>query len=44
MPWLADLDVGAVHGFARVLGEARTEAELRRWALQGLVDSSPQTC
>ena len=41
MPWLADLDVGAVHGFARVLGEARTEAELRRWALQGLAELVP---
>ena len=41
MPWLADLDVGAVHGFARVLGEARTEAELRAWALQGLAELVP---
>ena len=41
MPWLADLDVGAVHGFARVLGEARTEAELRGWALQGLAELVP---
>ena len=41
MPWLADLDVGAVHGFARVLGEARTAAEVRRWALQGLAELVP---
>ena len=41
MPWLADLDVGAVHGFARVLGEARTAAELRRWAQQGLAELVP---
>jgi len=41
MPWLTDLDVGAVHGFARVLGEARTAAEVRRWALQGLAELVP---
>ena len=41
MPWRADLDVGAVHGFARVLGEARTKDELRRWALQGLAELVP---
>jgi hypothetical protein len=41
MPWLADLDVGAVHGFARALVEARTVAELRRWALQGLAELVP---
>jgi DNA-binding CsgD family transcriptional regulator len=41
MPWLADLDVGAAHGFTRVLGEARTAAELRRWALQGLAELVP---
>ena len=41
MPWLADLDVGAAHGFARALVEARTEAELRRRALQGLAELVP---
>jgi DNA-binding CsgD family transcriptional regulator len=41
MPWLADLDVGAVHGFARALVEARTVAELRRRALQGLAELVP---
>ena len=41
MPWLADLDVGAAHGFTRALVEARTVAELRRWALQGLAELVP---
>ena len=41
MPWLADQDVGAAHGFARALVEARTVAELRRWALQGLAELVP---
>src|SRR5436309_310561 len=41
MPWLADLDVDAVHGFARALVEARTVGELRRWALQGLAELVP---
>src|SRR5215211_4505365 len=41
MPWLADLDVGAAHGFTRALAEARTVAELRRWAQQGLVELVP---
>ena len=40
MPWLADLDAGAVHGFARVLGEARTAAEVRRYAV-GLAELVP---
>ena len=41
MPWLADTDVGAAHGFARALVEARTEAELRRRALQALAELVP---
>ena len=41
MPWLADQDVGAVHRFARLLVEARTVAELRRCALQGLAELVP---
>ena len=38
MPWLADTDVGAAHGFARGLLGVRTVAELRRRALGVLVD------
>jgi DNA-binding CsgD family transcriptional regulator len=41
MPWLADTDVGAARGFARALLEARTEAEVRRRALQGLAQLVP---
>jgi DNA-binding CsgD family transcriptional regulator len=41
MPWLADTDVGAAHGFARALLEARTVAELRRRALAGLAELVP---
>ena len=41
MPWLADTDVGAAQGFARALVEARTEAELRRRALQALAELVP---
>lgn len=41
MPWLADRDVGAAHGLARALVEARTEAELRRRALQALAELVP---
>ncbi len=41
MPWLADTDVGAAHGFARALLEARTVTELRRWALSGLRELVP---
>jgi DNA-binding CsgD family transcriptional regulator len=41
MPWLADTDVGAAHGFARALFEARTVAELRRRALSGLAELVP---
>jgi DNA-binding CsgD family transcriptional regulator len=41
MPWLADTDVGAAHGLARALAEARTEAELRRRALQALAELVP---
>ena len=36
MPWLADTDVGAAHGFARAIVEVRMEAELRRRAVQAL--------
>ena len=41
MPWLADTDVDAAHGFARALGEARTVAELRRQVLRGLAQLVP---
>lgn len=41
MPWLADTDVGAAHGFARALLEAGTVAELRRRALPGLAELVP---
>src|SRR5580765_1026610 len=41
MPWLADLDVGAVRGFVRALVEARTVVELRRRALEGLAELVP---
>src|SRR5436305_14721861 len=41
MPWLADIDVGAAHGFARVLFGARTVSELRRRALSGLAELVP---
>ena len=41
MPWLADIDVGAVNGFARSIGQARTEAELGRRALQALSELVP---
>ena len=41
MPWLADTDVGAAHGFARALRGARTVTELRRRALPGLADLVP---
>ena len=41
MPWLADKDVGAAHGFARALLEAETVAELRRRALPGLAQLVP---
>ncbi len=36
MPWLADTDVDAAHGFGRALLGARTVSELRRAALTGL--------
>jgi DNA-binding CsgD family transcriptional regulator len=41
VPWLADTDVDAAHGFGRALGEARTVAELRRQVLQGLAQLVP---
>src|SRR6266571_2407224 len=41
MPWLADTDVGAAHGFARRLLGARTVSELRRRALSGLAELVP---
>jgi DNA-binding CsgD family transcriptional regulator len=41
MPWLADTDVGAAHGFARALLEARTVSELQRRALLGLAKLVP---
>ncbi len=41
MPWLADTDVGAAHGFARALSGAHSVAEVRRRALAGLVELVP---
>ena len=41
MPWLTDIDVGAAHGFARALLEARTVTELRSRALPGLAELVP---
>src|SRR5881392_2615825 len=41
MPWLADTDVGAAYGLARSIVGARTEAELRRRALQALAELVP---
>jgi len=41
MPWLADIDVGAAHGFARALSGARTATELRRRAVSGLEELIP---
>src|SRR4051794_11353192 len=41
MPWLADTDVSAAYGFARGMGEAPTEAELRRRVLQTLAELVP---
>jgi DNA-binding CsgD family transcriptional regulator len=41
MPWLADTDVGAAHGFARALFGAGTVSGLRRRALSGLVELVP---
>ena len=41
MPWLADTEVGAAHGFARAIVGARTEAELRRRAVQALAELVP---
>jgi DNA-binding CsgD family transcriptional regulator len=41
MPWLADTDVGATHGFARALFGAPTGTELRRRTLSGLAELVP---
>lgn len=41
MPWLADTDVGAAHGFARALFGAHTVNELRSRALSGLAELVP---
>jgi DNA-binding CsgD family transcriptional regulator len=41
MPWLADTDVGAVHGLARAIVEVRTEAEVRRRVLEALAELVP---
>jgi len=38
MPWLADTDVGAAHGLVRAIFEARTDAEVRRRALEALAE------
>src|SRR3954453_689477 len=41
MPWLADSDVGAASWFRRSNVGSRTEAELRRRALQALAELVP---
>jgi DNA-binding CsgD family transcriptional regulator len=41
MPWLADTDVGAAYGFARSIAGSRTQAELRRQALEALAELVP---
>ena len=41
MPWLADTEVGAAHGFARAILGARTVDELRRCALSSLPELVP---
>jgi DNA-binding CsgD family transcriptional regulator len=41
MPWLADADVEAAHAFAHALVDARTVAEFRELALQGLCELVP---
>jgi DNA-binding CsgD family transcriptional regulator len=41
MPWLADTDLGAAHGFAQALLEARTVPEVRGRALTGLAALVP---
>jgi DNA-binding CsgD family transcriptional regulator len=41
MPWLADSDVGAAHGFARALVGARAVTELRHRTLGGLAELVP---
>lgn len=41
MPWLADTDVGAAHGFVRALFGARTVTELQHRALPGLAELVP---
>src|SRR3954468_24090165 len=41
MPWLVDSEVVAARGFARSMGAARTDEELRGRALQLLADLVP---
>jgi len=41
MPWLADTDMDAAHGFARALVDVRTMTELRQLALGGLCELVP---
>ncbi len=41
MPWLVDADVAAAHAFAGSVSGARTEAELRRRALEALAELVP---
>jgi DNA-binding CsgD family transcriptional regulator len=41
MPWLAETDVGAAYGFAWAIVDARTEAELRRRAIEALAELVP---
>jgi DNA-binding CsgD family transcriptional regulator len=41
MPWLADIDVSAAYGLARSIVGSRTDAELRRHALQALAELVP---
>jgi DNA-binding CsgD family transcriptional regulator len=41
MPWLADTDVSAAHGFNRALLGAHTVTEVRCWVLTGLAELVP---
>jgi DNA-binding CsgD family transcriptional regulator len=41
MPWLADSDAAAAYGFARSVVGSRTDAELRRHALEALAELVP---
>jgi predicted nucleic acid-binding Zn ribbon protein/DNA-binding CsgD family transcriptional regulator len=41
MPWLVESDMVAAHGFARSIGDPRTEEQLRGRALRALADLVP---